>query len=137
VERVGWLRAAVLGANDRIISTSSLALEVATAQGSRSNILAAAIAGLLAAAMAMAAGTCLIASSSDSGRLCFGCEVRCWRRYASNRYSLASKESLLIAVPVNSLLFLALLGALAARAGGAGAMSGAIRVAFSRVPAWA
>ena len=52
----GWLRAAVLGANDGILSTASLVLGVAAAHGSRSNILVAGIAGLVAGAMSMAAG---------------------------------------------------------------------------------
>src|SRR5271165_3366728 len=54
--RTGWLRAAVLGANDGILSTSSLVLGVAAAHGSQSNVLIAGIAGLAAGAMAMAAG---------------------------------------------------------------------------------
>jgi len=52
----GWLRAAVLGANDGILSTASLVLGVAAAHGSRSNVLVAGIAGLVAGAMSMAAG---------------------------------------------------------------------------------
>jgi VIT1/CCC1 family predicted Fe2+/Mn2+ transporter len=54
--RIGWLRAAVLGANDGILSTSSLVLGVAAAHGSHSNILIAGIAGLVAGSMSMAAG---------------------------------------------------------------------------------
>jgi len=52
----GWLRAAVLGANDGILSTASLVLGVAAAHGSRANVLVAGIAGLVAGAMSMAAG---------------------------------------------------------------------------------
>jgi len=52
----GWLRAAVLGANDGILSTASLVLGVAAAHGSRSNVLVAGIAGLVAGSMSMAAG---------------------------------------------------------------------------------
>src|SRR3984957_2096919 len=55
-ERMGWLRAAVLGANDGIVSTASLVLGVAAAHGTRSNVLVAGVAGLVAGAMAMAAG---------------------------------------------------------------------------------
>src|SRR5450631_4849513 len=55
-ERIGWLRAAVLGANDGIVSTASLVLGVAAAHGTRSNVLVAGVAGLVAGAMAMAAG---------------------------------------------------------------------------------
>jgi vacuolar iron transporter family protein len=54
--RIGWLRAAVLGANDGILSTSSLVLGVAAAHAAHSNILLAGVAGLVAGAMSMAAG---------------------------------------------------------------------------------
>ena len=54
--RIGWLRAAVLGANDGIVSTSSLVLGVAAAHASHSNVLVAGVAGLVAGAMSMAAG---------------------------------------------------------------------------------
>src|SRR6202795_4681741 len=55
-ERVGWLRAAVLGANDGIVSTASLVLGVATAHATHSGIVVAGVAGLVAGAMSMAAG---------------------------------------------------------------------------------
>jgi VIT1/CCC1 family predicted Fe2+/Mn2+ transporter len=55
-ERIGWLRAAVLGANDGILSTSSLVLGVAAAHATHSNVLVAGVAGLVAGAMSMAAG---------------------------------------------------------------------------------
>jgi VIT1/CCC1 family predicted Fe2+/Mn2+ transporter len=54
--RVGWLRAAVLGANDGILSTASLVLGVAAAHGAHSSVLIAGVAGLVAGAMSMAAG---------------------------------------------------------------------------------
>ena len=54
--RIGWLRAAVLGANDGIVSTSSLVLGVAAAKASHANVLVAGVAGLVAGAMSMAAG---------------------------------------------------------------------------------
>ena len=54
--RIGWLRAAVLGANDGILSTSSLVLGVAAARATHSNVLIAGIAGLVAGAMSMASG---------------------------------------------------------------------------------
>ena len=54
--RIGWLRAAVLGANDGIVSTASLLLGVAAAEGNRDNVLVAGVAGLVAGAMSMAAG---------------------------------------------------------------------------------
>lgn len=55
-KRTGWLRAAVLGANDGIVSTASLVLGVAAAHASHSNIMVAGVAGLVAGAMSMAAG---------------------------------------------------------------------------------
>src|SRR5713101_8853757 len=54
--RIGWLRAAVLGANDGIISTASLVLGVAAADGTHSSVLIAGVAGLVAGSMSMAAG---------------------------------------------------------------------------------
>lgn len=56
IHRIGWLRAAVLGANDGIVSTSSLIIGVASAGASQQSILLAGIAGLVAGAMSMAAG---------------------------------------------------------------------------------
>src|SRR5512140_2052276 len=65
--RVGWLRAAVLGANDGIVSTASLIVGVAAAESSRSNVLVAGIAGLVAGAMSMAAGEYVsVSSQSDT-----------------------------------------------------------------------
>ena len=55
-ERIGWLRAAVLGANDGILSTASLVLGVAATHATHSNIMVAGIAGLVAGSMSMAAG---------------------------------------------------------------------------------
>jgi VIT1/CCC1 family predicted Fe2+/Mn2+ transporter len=62
-ERIGWLRAAVLGANDGIVSTASLVLGVAAAEASRSAVLIAGVAGLVAGAMSMAAGEYVSVSS--------------------------------------------------------------------------
>src|ERR1700675_1045188 len=61
--RIGWLRAAVLGANDGLISTSSLVVGVAAAEPSRAAILVAAVAGLVAGALSMAAGEYVSVSS--------------------------------------------------------------------------
>jgi VIT1/CCC1 family predicted Fe2+/Mn2+ transporter len=67
VNRAGWLRAAVLGANDGIISTASLIVGVAAARGTRAAIVTAAIAGWAAGAMAMAAGEYVsVSSQADS-----------------------------------------------------------------------
>ncbi len=61
--RVGWLRAAVLGANDGIVSTASLVIGVAAAGATQMNILLAGVAGLVAGAMSMAAGEYVSVSS--------------------------------------------------------------------------
>lgn len=67
VERIGWLRAAVLGANDGIISTASLILGVASAAASRNDILLTGVAGMVAGAMSMAAGEYVsVSSQSDT-----------------------------------------------------------------------
>ena len=67
--RVGWLRAAVLGANDGIVSTASLIVGVAAAEASRSSVLVAGVAGLVAGAMSMAAGEYVsVSSQSDTER---------------------------------------------------------------------
>src|SRR5665213_4060874 len=63
VGRSGWLRAAVLGANDGLLSTSSLIIGVASASAGRSAILIAGVAGLIAGAMSMAAGEFVSVSS--------------------------------------------------------------------------
>jgi vacuolar iron transporter family protein len=62
-ERIGWLRAAVLGANDGIVSTASLVIGIAAAQADRPQILVAGVAGLVAGAMSMAAGEYVSVSS--------------------------------------------------------------------------
>ncbi|MGE3871206.1 MAG: VIT1/CCC1 transporter family protein, partial [Pseudorhodoplanes sp.] len=67
VERIGWLRAAVLGANDGILSTASLIVGVAAAEATRGSILIAGMAGLVAGAMSMAAGEYVsVSSQSDT-----------------------------------------------------------------------
>jgi VIT1/CCC1 family predicted Fe2+/Mn2+ transporter len=200
-ERIGWLRAAVLGANDGIVSTASLVLGVAAAHGTRSNILVAGVAGLVAGAMAMAAGEYVsVHSQADTegaelerertelkaddegehrelaaiyvGRgldpslaklvadqlmahdaigahardelgitetlsarpiqaaLASACSFAVGAAMPLLVTALAPQASLIILVPATSLLFLALLGALAASAGGAGVTVGAIRVTF-------
>ena len=69
VERVGWLRAAVLGANDGILSTASLIVGVAAADASRGSILLTGIAGLVSGAMSMAAGEYVsVSSQADAER---------------------------------------------------------------------
>src|SRR4051812_41187308 len=68
-ERIGWLRAAVLGANDGIVSTASLIVGVAAANAGRTEMLVAGVAGLVAGAMSMAAGEYVsVSSQSDTER---------------------------------------------------------------------
>jgi len=65
--RIGWLRAAVLGANDGIVSTASLVIGVAASNADRSDVLIAGVAGLVAGAMSMAAGEYVsVSSQSDT-----------------------------------------------------------------------
>jgi len=67
IHRIGWLRAAVLGADDGIVSTASLIIGVAAAGSTHENVLLAGIAGLVAGAMSMAAGEYVsVSSQSDT-----------------------------------------------------------------------
>ncbi len=199
--RIGWLRAAVLGANDGLVSTASLVLGVAAAHGTRANVLVAGVAGLAAGAMAMAAGEYVsVHSQADSEQAELGREraeldaddlgeheeltaiyvergldpslakqvadqlmahdalgahardelgISETLRARPIQAALASATSfavgaalpllvsaiapmsrLIILLPGASLVFLAVLGALAAGAGGASVTVGAIRVTF-------
>jgi VIT1/CCC1 family predicted Fe2+/Mn2+ transporter len=201
IGRTGWLRAAVLGANDGILSTASLVLGVAAAHASHSNILVAGVAGLTAGAMSMAAGEYVsVHSQADTERadlelerqelkaddkgehkelaaiyVARGLEPGLAKQVAEQlmahdalgahardelgisktlrarpiQAALSSAASFAVgaAMPLlvtamapvsvliplvsgTSLFFLALLGGLAARAGGAGIMVGALRVTF-------
>ena len=201
VDRIGWLRAAVLGANDGILSTASLVLGVATSHAAHSSVLVAGVAGLVAGAMSMAAGEYVsVHSQSDTERAALDLErkelktdnkgehrelaaiyeargldaklakqvaeqlmakdalgahardelglstamnARPFQAAWSSASSFAVGASLPLLVTVfapvsiliplvfgSALLFLALLGALAARTGGAGVMMGALRVTF-------
>lgn len=68
-DRIGWLRAAVLGANDGIVSTASLVVGVAAANAANSEIMVAGVAGLVAGAMSMAAGEYVsVSSQADTER---------------------------------------------------------------------
>ncbi|MDZ4782917.1 MAG: VIT family protein [Planctomycetia bacterium] len=68
-DRIGWLRAAVLGANDGIVSTASLVVGVAAAHAASSDVLVAGVAGLVAGAMSMAAGEYVsVSSQADTER---------------------------------------------------------------------
>ena len=199
--RIGWLRAAVLGANDGILSTSSLVLGVAAANGTHSSVVIAGIAGLVAGAMSMAAGEYVSVHSQadteeaeldleraelkadDKGEhkelmaiyVARGLDPALAKKVADQlmkhdalgahardelgisetlrarpiQAALASAGSFAVgaAMPLmvtalapvgrliplvsgTSLMFLALLGGLAARVGGAGVIVGAIRVTF-------
>ena len=69
IQHIGWLRAAVLGANDGIVSTASLIVGVAAANATHNSILVAGIAGLVAGAMSMAAGEYVsVSSQADTER---------------------------------------------------------------------
>ena len=200
-QRTGWLRAAVLGANDGILSTASLVVGVATAHGTHANVLVAGFAGLVAGAMSMAAGEYVsVHSQADTEKADLelereeiqkdnagehkelaaiyverGLDPELAKQVAEQlmahdalgahardelgisdtlsarpiQAALASaasfgvggampllvaafvpESSLVYLVSGTSLLFLALLGGLAARAGGAGLMTGALRVTF-------
>ena len=200
-ERIGWLRAAVLGANDGIVSTASLVVGIAAANTGRSEILIAAVAGMVAGAMSMAAGEYVsVSSQADTEKADLEREKQelatdneSEREELTNIYvkrgldkdlaarvseqlmahdaleahardelglsettmarpiqaALASAasfaagaalpvllvmftplNSMIPVVAVSSLVFLAILGAIAARAGGASMLTGAVRVTF-------
>jgi vacuolar iron transporter family protein len=200
-EHVGWLRAAVLGANDGILSTASLVLGVAAAHGTRSSVLVAGVASLVAGAMSMAAGEYISVHSQadtekadltreraelradDAGERkelaaiyvgrgldpalaqqvteqlmahdAIGAHARdelgisealrarpVQAAFASAGSfavgaamplivsALAPEPTLIVIVAATSLVFLALLGAMAARAGGARVMPSVIRITF-------
>lgn len=199
--RVGWLRAAVLGANDGIVSTASLIIGVAAASATQDSILIAGVAGLVAGAMSMAAGEYVsVSSQSDTEKADLELERRSLEQnfelerdelaeiyegrgldpalaeqvanqlmahdalgaHARDEIGISATVSaqpvqaafssagtfvvgaalplmvawaipgpqLIPAVAVSSLVFLALLGSLAARTGGAPIIVGAIRVTF-------
>lgn len=82
MHRVGWLRAAVLGANDGILSTASLVIGVASAAASASDILVAGTAGLVAGAMSMAAGEYVsVSSQSDTEKADLETERKALQRF--------------------------------------------------------
>ncbi|MGF6495223.1 VIT1/CCC1 family predicted Fe2+/Mn2+ transporter [Luteibacter sp. 621] len=77
LDRLGWLRAAVLGANDGILSTASLLVGVASAEAAASNVMIAGVAGLVAGAMSMGAGEYVsVSSQADSERAELAVEQR-------------------------------------------------------------
>ena len=201
LHRIGWLRAAVLGANDGIVSTASLIIGVASAHAAQADILLAGVAGLVAGAMSMAAGEYVsVSSQSDTEKADLelekqslnddfeyeleelaniyaerGLDANLARQvaeqlmahdalaahardelglvesvrarpiqaafFSAGTFTLGAAlpllvawkvrgNSLIIAVALSSLIFLATLGGLAAHAGGAAISFGAIRVTF-------
>ena len=87
--RVGWLRASVLGANDGIVSTASLIIGVAAASTGHESILLAGIAGLVAGAMSMAAGEYVsVSSQSDTENADLALE----RKSLEENYEFEQKE---------------------------------------------
>jgi VIT1/CCC1 family predicted Fe2+/Mn2+ transporter len=92
VQRIGWMRAAILGANDGIVSTASLIVGVAAASAGRNQILIAGVAGLVAGAMSMAAGEYVsVSSQADTERADLAREREELRRYPeSERNELAA-----------------------------------------------
>jgi vacuolar iron transporter family protein len=206
--RVGWLRAAVLGANDGIVSTASLIIGVAAANTTQENIILAGIAGLVAGAMSMAAGEYVsVSSQADTEKADLEIEKislendyefekielsKIYRErgldkelsiqvaeqlmdhdalgahardeigiseitnaqpvqaalYSAGTFTVGAALPLLVAwfiagefqiaaIAISSLIFLASLGAIAARAGGASMATGAIRVTFWKALAMA
>lgn len=88
VQRIGWLRAAILGANDGIVSTASLIVGVAAAAAGRNQILIAGIAGLVAGAMSMAAGEYVsVSSQADTEKADIAREREELRRYPESELS--------------------------------------------------
>ena len=89
VHRVGWLRAAVLGANDGIVSNSSLIIGVAAAGATQESVLLAGVAGLVAGAMSMAAGEYVsVSSQADTEKADLALE----REALENNYELEKEE---------------------------------------------
>jgi predicted membrane protein (TIGR00267 family) len=161
VDRIGWLRAAVLGANDGILSTASLIVGVAAAASAKGAVLIAGVAGLVAGAMSMATGEYVsVSSQSDTERADLARErkelsdniefekeeltqiyVKRGLEPSALTFSVGAALPLLMVVvsPINTIVpvvfvaslgFLALLGAIGAKAGGADVLRATGRVIF-------
>jgi VIT1/CCC1 family predicted Fe2+/Mn2+ transporter len=116
-ERIGWLRAAVLGANDGIVSTASLVVGVAASAAGKEDVLLAGVAGLVAGAFSMAAGEYVsVSSQADTERADLLALL------------LTPPSAIVLVVSLVSLVCLLALGAIAARLGGASMFIGAARV---------
>ncbi len=84
--RVGWLRAAVLGANDGIVSTASLIIGVAAASTTHNSIILAGVAGLVAGAMSMAAGEYVsVSSQADTESADLAIEKNHWKKILNSK----------------------------------------------------
>ena len=149
VDRIGWLRAAVLGANDGIVSTASLIVGVPAASARPSDILLTGVAGLVAGAMSMAAGEYVsVSSQSDTEHADLARETKelantpeFEREELAQTFAVgaAMPLAMVLVAPVGKLVpivtiaslgFLALLGAVGARAGGADIVKATARVTF-------
>jgi vacuolar iron transporter family protein len=141
VHRIGWLRAAVLGANDGLVSTASLVVGVAAAGSGRPEILIAGLAGLVAGAMSMAAGEYVsVSSQTDAERADIARETRelketpeaeldeLTRIYVARGLDDGLARQVAIQLTENDAL--GAMGGLGASVGGAGIVKGAVRVTF-------
>jgi VIT1/CCC1 family predicted Fe2+/Mn2+ transporter len=151
IHHPNWLRAAVLGANDGIVSTASLIVGIAAANATRGSIILAGTAGLVAGAMSMAAGEYVsVKSQEDTERADLDMEAKALSNNPQEeeqeladiyRNSMGAVVPVLTAavvpfrymvwlVPALAIVLLGVLGALAARTGGAPPLRAAVRVCF-------
>ena len=104
VNRIGWLRAAVLGANDGILSTASLIVGVAAAAATQNAVLIAGVAGLVAGAMSMAAGEYVsVSSQSDSEQADLARERKELSESTRNSSSMSLPKSMSSVVSIGTL----------------------------------
>jgi vacuolar iron transporter family protein len=127
IGRIGWMRAAVLGANDGILTTSSLVLGVAAAHATHRNLLIAGMAGLVAGAMSMAAGEYVSVHSQEDTEHA-DLDLERTELKTDNKGEHEELAAIYVARGLDP--FLAKQVAQAAHAGGAGVMIGAFRVTF-------
>ncbi|MGK0685140.1 VIT1/CCC1 transporter family protein [Serratia marcescens] len=147
IERIGWLRAAVLGANDGIVSTASLLLGVAAASASHSALMIAGVAGWVAGAMSMATGEYVsVSSQADTEKAALAEEqAELLEDYPGEFRELTSiyvhrgldpalarqvAEKLMAhdALVASALISLGILGGIAAKTGGAPILPGMARI---------
>lgn len=133
IERIGWLRAAVLGANDGIVSTASLLLGVAAASASHSALMIAGVAGWVAGAMSMATGEYVsVSSQADTEKAALAEEqAELLEDYPGEFRELTSiyvHRGLDPALVASALISLGILGGIAAKTGGAPILPGVARI---------